>query len=58
MDLLIRLNLLILICALSTIKVGAQLVINEINYSVKNADGIEDPNNEWIEFYNPGPENI
>ena len=58
MDLLIRLNLLILICALSTIKVGAQLVINEINYSVKNADGFEDPDNEWIEFYNPGPQNI
>ena len=28
------------------------LIINEINYSVKNSDGVEDQGQEWIEIYN------
>ncbi len=43
---------------LSSSKVEAKLIINEINYSVKDEDGVEDFSKEWIEIYNSGPQEI
>ena len=34
------------------------LVINEINYSVKNSDGVEDQGQEWIEIYNTTDQSV
>lgn len=39
-------------------KAEAKLVINEINYSVKDEDGVEDFSKEWVELYNSGPQEI
>ena len=38
--------------------VEAKLVINEINYSVKNNEGVEAFSEEWIELYNSGLQEI
>ena len=57
----LRMVLLLLFCVFNTYvtkQVDAQLIINEINYSVKNSDGVEDVGEEWIEFYNPGPQQV
>ena len=34
------------------------LIINEINYSVKNSDGVEDQGQEWIEIYNTTDQSV
>ena len=42
----------------ATHQAGAKLAINEINYSVKDEDGVEDFSKEWIELYNSGTQEI
>ena len=40
------------VLTITSIRVDAQLVINEIHYSSKDLSGVEDTTKEWIEVFN------
>ena len=40
------------VLTITSIRVDAQLVINEIHYSSKDLSGVEDTTKEWIEIFN------